>query len=433
MLLFYIYPFLLFFVVNGFDRNSFLIVIISAVILSLYFFFLGKKLHVFKNQFILLFLYNVLLRCIVMGSTPHFSDDVYRYLFDAKILLNGQFPYEFTPSEWMNLHPNTNDDLNRLYSNMNSSHYYSVYPLFLLLFFMIGSVLNSFLHSMFLGVQIVFVLVDLVNLSLIRRFFPKESMEFYWAYFANPIILIEGISQMHPEILLVPWVLILLQTKSNWKQGIFLTLLTQLKFNTLLFVFGYLKEKRKKIYILVGILFSFIIWKLTVFANLESQGSKGIGLFFHSFRFAGLLEPFLYFILKQIGHAYLSGFISLSLCGLLFFCFIFNQNFRNFPVEKRLFVLYFCFMLMSPVIHPWYWILFILLGVVNRIHLLWQSLLVFLTFLSYLIYVSENYFYLYWALSFVVIGLYGIKEIDYFRKTTNPGTSENSFSKDTRR
>ncbi|MCW7463457.1 hypothetical protein [Leptospira limi] len=428
MLLFFIYPFLLFFVVNGFDRNSFTIVIISAVLLSLYFFFLGKKLNVFKNQFWIFFLYNFVLRCVVIGSTPHFSDDVYRYLFDANILLSGQFPYELTPSEWMNLHPNIDEHFKILYSNMNSSHYYSVYPLFLLLFFVVGSVLNSLFHSMFLGVQIVFVLVDLVNLSLIRRMVPNESLEFYWAYFANPIILIEGISQMHPEILLIPWIFLLLQTKNNWKQGMVLSILTQLKFNALLFAFGYIKEKRNILYVLIGVIFSFIIWKLTVFANLESQGSKGIGLFFHSFRFAGLLEPFLYFILNQMGHAYLSGFLSLSLCGLLFFYLLINQNFRNFPVEKRLFVFYFCFLLWSPVIHPWYWILFILLGVVNRIHLLWQSLLVFLTFLSYLIYVSENYFYLYWVLSFVVIGLYGFKEIDYFRKTTDPRASENSFS-----
>jgi|GEM_PF-2972105 len=431
MLLFFIYPLLLFFVVNAFDRNSFFIIIISAFSLSLYFFVLGKKLHVFKNQFLLFFLYNLLLRFFVIGSTPHFSDDVYRYLFDAKILLNGQFPYEFTPTEWMNFHTKADNELNWLYSNMNSSHYYSVYPLFLLLFFMIGSILNSFLHSMFLGVQIVFVFVDLVNLSLIRRFYPKESMEFYWIYFANPIILIEGISQMHPEILLVPWILILLQTNNNWKQGIVLSILTQLKFNTLIFVFGYIKEKRKILTILVGILFSCFLWKLTVFSNLESQGSKGIGLFFHSFRFAGLLEPFLYLIMNQLGHAYLSGFVSLCICGFLFIYLIFHQNFRYFPVEKKLFVLYFCFLLWSPVIHPWYWILFILLGVVNRIRLIWQSFLVLLTFLSYLIYVSENYFYLYWVLSLFLIGLYGIKEIDYFRKTTNPRASENSLSEDT--
>ncbi|WP_108959502.1 hypothetical protein [Leptospira ellinghausenii] len=427
MLLFFIYPFLLIFVVNGFDRNSFTIVIISAVLLSLYFFFLGKKLHQFKNQFWIFFLYNLILRCVVIGSTPHFSDDVYRYLFDANILLSGQFPYEFTPSEWMNLHPNIGGHFNILYSNMNSSHYYSVYPLFLLMFFVVGSVLNSLLHSMFLGVQIVFVLVDLLNLSLIRRWYRNESLQFYWVYFANPIILIEGISQMHPEILLIPWILILLQTKSNWKQGMVLSILTQLKFNAILFVFGYIKEKRKNFCILVGVIFSFILWKLTVFANLESQGSNGIGLFFHSFRFAGLLEPFLYLILNQIGHAYLSGFFSLSLCSLLFFYLIMNKSFCNFSLEKRLFVFYFCFLLWSPVIHPWYWILFILLGVVNRMHLIWQALLVFLTFLSYLIYVSEYYFYLYWVLSFLVIGLYGFKEIDYFRKTTHPRASENSF------
>ncbi|XDD45619.1 hypothetical protein AB3N60_13000 [Leptospira sp. WS39.C2] len=418
MILFFLYPFLLFFVVHGFDRNEIQIILISSVILGLYFFYLEKRLQFFKNRFRSFFVYSIILRCFALGSDPNFSDDIFRYLFDAKLILNGFSPYQLTPSEWILIQPLDSIELKEIFSKMNSPNYYTVYPIFLLFFYMIGSLLNLIFHSNFLGVQFVFLTIDVLNLYLIRRFYPKESNSFYWVYYANPLIIIEGISQMHPEILLVPWILLIVKTKNIWKRGLFLLFLTQLKINTVLFMFGVSKNRKKILYLAIGIVFFFILWKLTVFSNLETQGERGIGLFFHSFRFAGIFEPFFYYPFSFFGITYLSGLVSLVVCGVLL-CFLFlNRTYMSLSIEKRMFLLYGLFLFFSPVIHPWYWIVFFILGMVSRISINLISYIIFLAFLSYLIYVSDIFFYIYWVLFLLGIGLYGSKEINHLRQTT---------------
>ncbi|TGM85332.1 hypothetical protein [Leptospira bouyouniensis] len=429
MVPFLIYPFLLFFVVNGFNRQDSLSIFISTFVLVIYFYFLENKLEIFKNRFSIFISYQFILRFFVLGSNPSLSDDIYRYLFDAKLLLNGFSPYGLTPNDWVIKHPEYVSELNDLVTNMNSPDYVSVYPLLLLAVFMMGSILNSVLHTTYLGIQIIFLIIDGVNLYLVRKFYPKESFRFYWVYFANPIVLIEGLSQLHPEILIVPWILIIIHTSQVWKQGISFLVLSQLKINTIIFILGFSKKWRKVLLPTFVVLTVFVLWKLTVFSNLQTQTNRGIGLFFHSFRFSGIVEPFFYFPLEMIGYGYLSGFFSLSIFASIILFLIFQTSFMTLPIEKRLFLIYFLFLMFSPVIHSWYWILFVVLGMCCYISMFLQTLVVFIAMLSYLNYVSESYFYLNWVISLIGFGIYGIKEIDYLRKTTTAGECKNTISK----
>ncbi|TGL67455.1 hypothetical protein [Leptospira jelokensis] len=418
MFLLVLYPFLLFFVVHGMDRNDLPSIIVSTFSLSSYFFFLHKKVSIFQNNFPFFFMYGVALRCVVLGVTPHLSDDIYRYLFDAKLLVSGFDPYEFTPSDWIKQNPTLLGRFEFFLSRMNSPDYVSVYPLLLLFFYICGSFINEFISVTFLANQILFLFIDVLNLLLIRRFYPKEPLTFYWIYFANPLVIIEGISQMHPEILFIPWLLLLIRLKENRMIGMVFLILTQLKLNTILFLFSFFR-KSKQILVLTGFVFlSLFLWKATVFGNWLAQGNRGIGLFLHSFRFAGILEPFFYFTLRGFGLAYLSGIFSLISFLLLALVFSFHSKFQNQTKEIRLFLIYTMFLLFSPVVHPWYWIPFVFLGMICRIPILWQSFVCSLGFFSYAIYVSESYFYLYWMYSLLGLFFYAKKDTYHLRKAT---------------
>lgn len=412
------YPILLFSVVNGMDRNDLTSIIVSTIALSVTFAFLKTKVSLFRNHFPSFFLYHLLLRCVVLGVTPALSDDIYRYLFDAKLLFYGENPYQLTPNQWLLEHPNLWEQTRVFVTEMNSSDYISVYPIFLLFIFVLGTFLNDLLYTSFLGIQLLFLTFDLLNLILIRRFYPKESFSFYWIYFGNPLVIIEGISQLHPEILFLPWLLLLIQLQKNRILGFVFLILTQIKLNTTIFLLAFL-QKSKSFFVLLGFGFvSLVIWKWTVFANWESQGNRGIGLFFHSFRFAGILEPFFYFPFHKLGISYLSGIFSLVCFGLVNLSIFLQPKFQKANMEKKLLFVYFSFLLFSPVIHSWYWIPFIVLGMCSRIPFKWQIFVVSLGFLSYIIYVSEIYFYFYWVYSFIGFCIYVRMEIDYFCKTT---------------
>ncbi|TGM60547.1 hypothetical protein EHQ95_04125 [Leptospira vanthielii] len=416
-----LYPILLFVSTHFGDRNDLSIILVVATVLPLYFYFLADFGSLFGKHFYLFLLYSALLRITVVGSPAVWSDDIYRYLFDARIFLEGISPYRYTPQEFIGFIKGDHLGLEPLLSKMNSPNYYSVYPLLLQCFFSLGTLLGSILGSSFLGVQILLVAVDCLNLYLIRKLYPQTTMESSWLYFGNPIVIFEGISQMHPEILLVTGFLLLFGARSVGSRILFFFLLTQLKLNTFLFVLGFRWDRKLWVRLAAISGFSFIVWKVTVFSDLVSQGSAGIGLFFHSFRFAGILEPFFYLLLYPFQGEYLSGIFSfIILCCLYILCFKKDILF-SFTLQSKFLFIYSLFLLFSPVIHPWYWIPWILFLVGKEKMGRLVAFVSFLAFLSYGLYVSIDFVYIHWVISILVLGYYGKKQINYFCKTTQNG------------
>ncbi|TGM78388.1 hypothetical protein EHR01_08000 [Leptospira mtsangambouensis] len=418
VLLFLIYPILLFVSVHFGNRNEFSVILVVAFVLPLYFYFLSDILPLFGNRFYLFLLYGIFLRVVVIGSPAVWSDDIYRYLFDVKLFLNGISPYHHTPREFFEFGNALNLGLDFLFLKMNSPDYYSVYPLLLQIFYSLGTLLGSIFGNSLVGIQILFVVVESINLALIRKLYPHSENKSYWLYFGNPIVIIEGVSQMHPEVLVVTGFLFIFILRSNWFHLLSFFILTQLKLNLFLFVFGFRGDRRFWIRLGLVLIVSLLIWKLTVFSDLLLQGSSGIGLFFHSFRFAGILEPFFYFILSIFEAEYLSGVISFSILGFVLIYLFKEKYFYRLTMMNSFLVLYSLFLLFSPVIHPWYWIPWILFMVEKKNAIKILSFIVFLAFLSYGMYVYYEFVYIHWLVSILVLGLYGKKQINYLRKTT---------------
>lgn len=413
-----LYPFILFASSHWGSRDELIIILVISTVLPLYFYFLSFSLSLFGNRFYYLLGYSLLLRVVVFGSQAVWSDDIYRYLFDAKIFLEGLSPYLYTPAEAIKFIHSSPLELETLLSKMNSPHYFSVYPLLIQCFFSLGTLFGSLFGSSYLGVQILIFFVDMINLVLIRKLYPQASFNSYWLYFGNPIVILEGISQMHPEVLLVTGILLLLMSRFISHKIISFFLLTQLKFNAFLFILGFRWNRSLFAKLVVVSCFSLLLWKVTVFSDLGSQGSSGIGLFFHSFRFAGMIEPLFYFILLLFKVEYLSGILSFSILFCIYiYCFK-KEIISRLNLNNRLLFIYSLFLFFSPVIHPWYWIPWILLMVGNEKMETLVTIISFLSLFSYGLYVSKDFVYIHWLVSLLVLGYYGKKQINYFCKTT---------------
>ncbi|TGL50221.1 hypothetical protein EHQ55_08095 [Leptospira meyeri] len=418
ILLLLLYPILLFVSVHYGDRNEFSVIIVLAFVLPLYFYFLSDIISLLENRFYLLLLYGIFLRVVVIGSPAVWSDDIYRYIFDAKLFLNGITPYHYTPREVLGLEATSKLGLDFLFLKMNSPDYYSVYPLLVQTFFSFGILFGSIFGNSLIGIQILFLAIESINLALIRKLYSQDRIQSYWLYFGNPIVIIEGVSQMHPEVILVTGFLFLFILQSNWFRLFSFFILTQLKLNVFLFVFGFLGDWRQWIRLVFVMIVSLLIWKLTVFSDFLLQGSAGIGLFFHSFRFAGILEPFFYFVLSIFEGEYLSGAISFSILGLILFYLAKEKYFFRLKENDSFLVLYSLFLLFSPVVHPWYWIPWILFMIKKKEAEKIVSVIVFLAFLSYGMYAHSDFVYFHWTISILVLGFYGKKQINHLRKTT---------------
>lgn len=418
VILLFLYPAILFASTHFGNRNDINVILIVAIILPLYFYFLSDIVFPFGNRFNTFFLYAILLRLVVVGSPAIWSDDIYRYLFDAKVFLEGISPYKYTPEELLGLNQNNNLLLESLVTKMNSPNYYSVYPLLLQLFFSLGTILGFVLGNSFIGVQVLLLGFDILNLFLIRKLYPGRPNKSYWLYFGNPVVIFEGISQMHPEILLVTGFLFIFVMRSIGFRMVSFFLLTQLKINTFIFILGFRWKREILIRLFAITALSLVLWKVSVFSDLVSQGSAGIGLFFHSFRFAGIIEPFFYFVLVPLQVEYLSGVLSFAVLSILYIFCLKKNILTVVPLPDRFFILYSLFLLFSPVIHPWYWIPWVLF-VLGKEKM--ETLVVaisFLAFLSYGLYVTNDFIYIHWVTSILVLGFYGKKQINYLRKTT---------------
>lgn len=82
------------------------------------------------------------------------------------------------------------------------------------MFFSLGTLFGLVFGNQFVGVQVLLLIFDGLNLFLIRKLYPEIKNSSYWLYFGNPIVLVEGVSQMHPEILLVTVFLFLFLARS---------------------------------------------------------------------------------------------------------------------------------------------------------------------------------------------------------------------------
>ena len=139
----------------------------------------------------------VLLRLAYLPLEPVLSDDVYRYLWDARIWLEaGANPYA---------HPPDTESLrawreNWLYPNLNSHEYHSVYPPLSQFFFAIAYAIGGASATSYYVLKGLFVAVELGGLWALRHHVaPRHLMLYAW----HPLALIEVAGQGHTEALAV--------------------------------------------------------------------------------------------------------------------------------------------------------------------------------------------------------------------------------------
>lgn len=412
ILLVLLYPLLLAFAVFFGDRSDFINIIFSHIVPLFYFIFSFRFIS--KFNFEKVFLYSILLRIFMLGAIPIWSDDIYRYLWDGYLFSNGFNPYLQTPNQIIDSLTNDRIYLDFLFQNMNSRGFFSVYPPLLISVFALPHFFAiHFVFTIFF-VKVMFLGLEIINLLLLKKIFSKDVKKL-WIYFGNPLVIIEGVGQLHPEILFVTAILLLLcYQKKGYLFSFFFILLINLKISFLVLapILTKLKHKRQS-HLFALVLLGAILVFLAAFLDI-SQLKSGLGLFFHSFRFHGFFETLLYLILGIVNLEYLSGIISLAF--LAFVLLLLTIKNANFTLGELTFWIYLSFCLFAPVLHPWYLIPLIVFSmlVFDTKYLIF--VMMFFSGLSYLLYVSFEISYYLTFLEIFILVLYVRKSHNYFRQ-----------------
>lgn len=141
-------------------------------------------------------------RMVLVFSMPQLSDDVYRFVWDGRLLLNGMHPFEWLPSTLAGQGfpvPGLDEEL---YKKLNSPDYYTVYPpiaqsifWFSCLFF------PDDLELTVMVMKSVLVLFEAGSFWLIMDVLRRLSMKAdrVLIYALNPLVLMEISGNLHFE------------------------------------------------------------------------------------------------------------------------------------------------------------------------------------------------------------------------------------------
>ena len=349
------------------------------------------------TNFSILIIAGIVIRFVLIFAFPNLSDDIYRFIWDGRILHQGLNPYAALPSDLINTPSSLSSDL---YDQLNSQQYYSVYPPISQLFNYIATFIES---DSFCTESIIYkFLLFLSDLCLLPVFLALlknlnlPAHYLFW-YYLNPLVILETIGNCHFEgvmvLLLAITLYFLTKSQPNLASGYY-SLSIGAKLLPLLFapaIFQYLRNFQKHfIFTILSIVFSLalfspiLIYALEIIPNLGSS----LDLYVKKFEFNGGI----YFALRYLGYKIygynlihiIGPFLSLlTLFGILFISF----RYKIKSMDQMIIIMlssYMIFILLSRTIHPWYTIMAVFLCVLCnfRFAIVW-SYLIGWTYINY--------------------------------------------------
>ncbi|MGJ4744804.1 hypothetical protein ACQV5M_00460 [Leptospira sp. SA-E8] len=330
------------------------------------------------------FVLGLLLRCVLIFSTPIFEDDWARYLWDGWISSEKGSPYGITPESYFGEFDPTRTEI---LSRINHPDWPTIYgPVLEIYFYLI--------HLLFpwkLWALKFFLLVpDILLFYLIKtKYGIRSSALYFW----NPILIKEIFLNSHPDIIGICLLFysFYLAEKGRYRLGFFIwgLSLAVKGFGVLLFPFLIRSHWEKNRDLKKGISdlsFSFLgillAYSPFLFFSRETDFTA-LSRFIGSFTFFPLVYNILYITFGEISRFFWAFPVVLS---TLFFL---NKRYSSdLNEEEKIGITFFLFFYFSPVVNAWYllWMLPFLLRIPG---VFWPSwVLLFLGQLSYLNYAN---------------------------------------------
>ncbi|TAE51756.1 MAG: hypothetical protein EAZ89_09665, partial [Bacteroidetes bacterium] len=155
----------------------------------------------------------LLFRLLAMLALPQLSDDYFRFVWDGRLLAQGENPFLLTPEQWM-AQPEAAARLGlepSLFQGLNSPRYFTIYPPVLQFLFWLGAVLfpgNIYGHVLLMKVCV--FAAECGSLWLILRLLQKLNLppQRIALYAWNPLVVIELCGNLHFEALMVFFLLL---------------------------------------------------------------------------------------------------------------------------------------------------------------------------------------------------------------------------------
>ncbi|MEO7444811.1 MAG: hypothetical protein ABIT96_11620 [Ferruginibacter sp.] len=337
------------------------------IILSLVFFAYG---YLAFSKIILstkaIFYSGLVFRLLVLFSLPVLSEDVYRFIWDGRLLANGVNPYLYLPAEVLQQGNIPGID-ESLLGSLNSASYYSLYPpVIQALSFVAAKISPQNIFIAVLVFKLVILLADVGTFFIIKYILKKlgKPPHLTFIFFLNPLVILELTGNCHLEGIVVFFMLAavwLLMSKQLLAGAVVfgLAIATKLLPALLLPLFIHKLGWRKGIYFcmisgtVTLMLFSFLLSPVV----LQHIG-ESLNLYFQHFEFNGSL----YYLVRWIGFQFkgyniiqYAGPVLILMAAISIFAVSFLKKIKGYInfFETCLFI-FSIWLAASTTVHPWY-------------------------------------------------------------------------------
>jgi len=370
---------------------------------------------------------SIIFRLIFLVSMPELSDDIYRFIWDGRLWVNGINAYTNTPDFFIAASiPGIDGDL---YEQMNSPHYYTVYPPFSQFIFWISALWggNSVLASTVV-MRIFIILFELGNLFFIKQILSQYNINTkkLLIYALNPLIILELTGNLHGEVMMIFFLLAsiwLYQRKRIIESGLNFGLSIASKMLTLMLSPLWIRRLGIKNSLLMGLI-SLSIVLIAFLPMIQVSNFGGIGssfaLYFQKFEF----NASIYYLVRVIGF-HVKGYNIIASSGkwmaILTFTSIMGYSLweRNWkvPLPHSFLMVFTIYLIFATTVHPWYITTLVCLSVFTPYYfpVVWS----FFIFLTYAGYHSDGYLENLWLVSLEYLCVAGY--LIYELKTTKLG------------
>lgn len=380
------------------SRDNTIILFFTVGVLFILYFFILKNQAYLKAHFNHIVIFAFICRASFLFSTPLLSDDFYRFIWDGRLIDSGLNPFAFFPDFIQQNYLLPGQSNEELFQNMNSPHYYSLYPPFLQLCFYLSAKFSFGSNFFAIFILRLFILIaEYGTFVYLRKIltilnFEREKVFFY---LLNPLIIIELTGNIHFEGVMLFFVVsslcYLLLNKNNISAMLFALAVCTKLIPLILLPLIMKKIGFKKGLVYASISFAIVIILFLPFVDnqLINNFGNSIGLYFQKFEF----NASLYYLFREIGY-HLVGYNAIGIIGkilplisfgiILLISFRYKNEMGNQTFFKHILFILLSYYTFSLIVHPWYVSFLVLVGCFTnyRFALVWSAF-IFGTYITY--------------------------------------------------
>lgn len=370
-------------------RDNF--VLLLSWIIALHILYALGYLQLHKLTIKHLLIVAAVLRIFMACTIPTLSDDVYRFIWDGKLLQLGYNPMLSTPNAYIQLHATDVMQApyyNTLHSLINHPQFYTCYPPLNQLIFWVSATLGgSSITASIIIIKVIIAVIDVLGIYIGYLLLVKLRLNgnLIYLYACNPMVIIEGSGNAHFEVVQVALVLMAwyyIYTKQITLSAISIAMAVLTKLIPILlipFMVRYVGLK-KGIQLLLITAVICIAAFVPFFYNNGLQGfMQSLDLYVRNFEF----NASIYNIAKQIGW-YIKGYNYISVIGpvlMLLFVLCYTIIYFKTKLYQWSAMVHSCLLVLTiyyalaTTVHPWYIINLVPLAILSGKHypILWLA------------------------------------------------------------